>query len=277
MYGQKSIALINDVTGFSRCSVAVELPILSTMKINCCFIPTSILSSNTQVDGFYFDDYTDKIPEFIHHWKAMNLQFDAIATGFLGSTEQINMVFEFINEFKTKDMKIYVDPVMGDNGVLYATYTDDMCNKMIDLVKQADVIFPNLTEACRLLQIPYPAALPSDKELLDILENLHKLGPDQIVITGIVLEDEILNLIYEDHTMTKYIVKRIGGNRSGCGDAFAAVMIGCLMNDMSLYESVKVTTEFLEKTIQFNEDHQVPWNYGLCFEEYLSTLGEKIK
>lgn len=273
MYGQKSIALINDVTGFSRCSVASQLPILSALKINCNFVPTSILSCNTQVEGFYFDDYTDKMHHFRDTWLKLGLEFEGIAAGFLGSVKQINEVLTFIETFKKEGTKIYVDPVMGDNGILYPTFNKEMTSKMKELVKKADVIFPNLTEACELLDIKYPDHLLSDDEYFDILERLNQLGPKQIVITGIVLnEKEILNIVYENHTMIKHIVKKIGGNRSGCGDVFSAIMIGCLMNDLPLIDSVKITTDFIDKVISFNERNHVPWNYGLCFEEYLCEL-----
>ena len=153
---QKKIALINDVTGFGRCSIAVMAPIVSAMKIQAVTVPTAILSTHTQFPIFYFDDYTPKMRDYIQTYKDLELQFDAISTGFLGSEEQVDIVIDFIKYFKNEKNFVIVDPVMGDYGKLYPTYTASMCSKMKELVKYADIITPNLTELCTLLDLPYP-------------------------------------------------------------------------------------------------------------------------
>lgn len=126
---QKKIAVINDFSGFGRCSIAVALPIISTLKIQCCPLPTSIFSNHTGFDSFFFDDYTDKMPLYINEWKKLGLQFDGITSGFLGSKKQIEIVTQFFKDFKTKENIIIVDPVMGDYGKIYATYTKEMCEE----------------------------------------------------------------------------------------------------------------------------------------------------
>ena len=156
MEKQKKIALINDLTGFGRCSTAVMAPIVSAMKIQAVAVPTAILSAHTQFPTYYFDDYTDRMKEYIQTYKDLKLDFDAISTGFLGSEQQVDIVLDFIRHFKTDRNFVIVDPVMGDYGKLYRTYTKEMCDKMKELVHYADIITPNLTELCTLLDAPYP-------------------------------------------------------------------------------------------------------------------------
>ena len=152
---QKKIAAINDYTGFGRCSIAVELPVISALKVQCCPLPTSVLSNHTGFDSFYFEDFTDSMPAYIAEWKKLNLKFDGICSGFLGSHRQIKIVEDFFKTFKTDENIILVDPVMGDYGKLYSTYTTQTCTEMKKLVKYADILTPNLTEACILTDEEY--------------------------------------------------------------------------------------------------------------------------
>ena len=165
MEKQKKIALINDLTGFGRCSTAVMAPIVSAMKIQAVAVPTAILSAHTQFPTYYFDDYTDRMKDYIQTYKDLKLDFDAISTGFLGSEQQVDIVLDFIRHFKTDRNFVIVDPVMGDYGKLYRTYTKEMCDKMKELVHYADIITPNLTELCTLIDAPYPENGASIEEL----------------------------------------------------------------------------------------------------------------
>ena len=164
---QKKIALINDITGFGRCSVAVMAPIVSAMKIQAVAVPTAILSTHTQFPEYYFDDYTPRMRDYIQTYKNLNMEFDGIATGFLESEEQVDIVIDFIQSFGTKDSMILVDPVMGDYGKLYKTYTPQMCDKMKGLVQYANILTPNLTKLCTLLDTNYG----------NTIHNLVKLTP----------------------------------------------------------------------------------------------------
>ena len=161
----KRIALINDVTGYSRCSIAAQLPIISAMGIECVFVPTAILSVNTMHPEYYFDDYTDRMNDYIETYKKMKVSFDGIATGFLGSERQIDIVIDFIKTFKKKHTFVLVDPVMGDHGKLYPTYTTAMQDKMRQLIPYATIMTPNLTELCALLEVPYPHDIINRDEL----------------------------------------------------------------------------------------------------------------
>ena len=136
-YHQKKIAMINDLSGYGRCSLTVALPILSAMGIQCCPVPTSILSNHTGFPVYYFDDYTDHMEPYIEKWKELGLTFDGIATGFLGSERQIEIVKDMIAAFRTPGTKVLVDPIMGDHGIAYATYTPSMCSRMRELAGRA--------------------------------------------------------------------------------------------------------------------------------------------
>ena len=268
---QKRVALINDITGFGRCSVTVELPILSALKIQASPLPTAILSVHTGFPNYFMDDYTDRMKEYIKSWRANHIEFDGITTGFFGSKEQIDIAIDFIREFRKKGTLVVVDPVMGDNGRRYASYTEEMCKEMQKLLAHADVILPNLTEAAELLGQAYPKDGEISKEkLLDMAEKLSQKGPQKIVITGLRDNDTINNFVYENGEGAFISTKAVGGDRSGAGDAFSAIVTGSLINGENFKSAVKKAADFINKAVTLAENLNLPWNYGLPFEEYLT-------
>ncbi|MDO4975690.1 MAG: pyridoxamine kinase [Eubacteriales bacterium] len=273
---QKKIALINDVTGFGRCSIAVMAPIVSAMKIQAVTIPTAILSTHTQFPLYFFDDYTPKMKDYIQTYKDLDMKFDGISTGFLGSLEQVEIVIDFFKSFKKKDTFVLVDPVMGDYGKLYKTYTPEMCEKMKELVQYADVLTPNLTELCTLIGCEYPEERVTIQQLDDMCKQLSEHGPAHIVVTGIPFnKTQIMNFIYnkgEDFQLV--MVDRIGGDRSGTGDVISSIIAGMVMNGHTVYESVKKAATFVSKCIKYCEAEEVPNHWGLCFEMFLKDLME---
>ena len=273
---QKKMALINDITGFGRCSIAVMAPIISAMKIQAVSIPTAILSAHTQFPEFYFDDYTPKMSEYIETYKNLKLEFDGIATGFLGSKEQVDIVIDFIQSFRTDKSIILIDPVMGDNGELYKTYTPEMCEKMKELVKFATIITPNLTELCTILDVDYGNGKFSTDELHDMCQVLSAKGPEHIVVTGIPFhKKQIMNYIYSKGEDPQIVmVDRIGEDRSGTGDIISSVIAGMYMNGHTFYDSVRKAAEFASKCIKYCEENQVPSHWGLCFEMFMKDLLE---
>ena len=274
MKRQKRIALVNDITGFVRCSITVELPLISAMKIQACPLPTALLSVHTGFESHYIDDYTDRMLPYMENWQENGVEFDGICTGFLGSVEQINIVEEFISRFKKNGTKVMVDPVMGDYGKIYSSYTLDMCWEMRRLLKKADLVTPNLTEACQLLDIEYPQnGNISDDDLIKMAKALSDKGPSQVVITGLHDDKGIKNFIYERGGVVKtFIEPKIGGDRSGTGDAFAAIVAGSLVNGLSLEEAVEKAASFITKVLRYTVELDLPWNYGLPFEEFLTEL-----
>jgi pyridoxine kinase len=272
---QKKIALINDFTGFGRCSIAVELPIISTLKLQCCPLPTSIFSNHTGFDSYFFDDYTDRMERYVEEWKKLDLSFNGICSGFLGSARQISIVKDFIKEFKTDDTIVVVDPVMGDYGKIYSTYTDEMCGLMKELVAGADIITPNITESCILTDTPYSDML-YEKDIVELAEKLSMMGPEKVVITGIVQGTFISNYCYERKKEGKkgYFVKalKIGAQRSGTGDIFTSIIAADAVNGVDFHKSVKKASSFIKKCIMKSIELDIPLTDGVCFEELLYSL-----
>lgn len=273
MKRQKRIAVINDVTGFGRCAAAVAQPIISAHKIQCCVLPTAILSTHTGFPNFFLHDFTPYMEIYMDQWKKQGIIFDGISTGFLGSKEQIGLVIHFFELFKKSNSLVIVDPVMGDYGRLYSSYTEDMCQEMKRLLPYADILTPNLTEACRLLDIDYHNIKSSDTELEKIAEALSERGPQKVVITGIQKNNTITNFLYEKGKgHNKIIVKKIGEDRSGTGDIFSSILSANLINGVDFYTSVKKSTDFINKAIGFTVKLDIPVYEGLCFEEFLTEL-----
>lgn len=269
---QKKVALINDFTGFGRCSIAVQLPIISVMKIQCCAIPTSIFSNHTDFEHFFYSDYTSNMQPYMKEWERLSLQFNGICTGFLGSVEQIEIVSEFIRKFGKKDTVVVIDPVMGDYGKPYATYTKGMCQNMIQLVRQADIVVPNVTEACILTGTPYKERWTT-RELCQMAEKISQTGPEKIVITGIPQKTYVSNFCYEKGKGYQMIrIHKIGNSRSGTGDIFSAIIAADAVHQVEFVESVRKASKFITKCIQKSMEMEIPLTDGVCFEEVLHTL-----
>ncbi len=269
---QKKIAVINDFCGFGRCSIAAELPIISAMQIQCCPLPTAIFSNHTGFSEYYWNDYTKHMPLYAQEWKKLNLRFDGITTGFLGSEHQIDIVTDFIKEFKDKDTVVVVDPVMGDYGKLYPTYSLSLANKMKELVEHADVLTPNLTEVCFLTDTEYDEYMPASK-LLNMCKALSEKGPGKIVISGLDHGEHLSNFVYDKDKGSTIITKeRTGPNRSGTGDVFAAILTADCVNGVDLKESVDKAASYIATTIARCVELGIPETDGICFEETLHML-----
>ena len=226
----KKIAAVHDLSGMGRVSLTVVIPILSSMGFQVCPLPTAVLSNHTQYPGFSFLDLTDEMPKIIAEWKKLEVQFDAIYTGYLGSPRQIQIVSDFIKDFRQPDSLIVADPVLGDNGRLYTNFDMEMVKEMRHLITKADVITPNLTELFYLLDEPYKAD-STDEELKEYLRLLSDKGPQVVIITSVPVHDE-------PHKTSVYAYNR-QGNRywkvtcpylpahyPGTGDTFTSVITG---------------------------------------------------
>ena len=269
---QKKIAVINDFSGFGRCSIAVALPILSVMKVQCCPLPTSIFSNHTGFPSYFFEDYTSRMIPYMEEWKKLDLHFNGICSGFLGSKEQIEIVKKFFGEFKTEETTIIVDPVMGDYGKPYPTYTKEMCGEMKKLVEYADILTPNVTEACVLTDTPYKEKWKLD-EIQQMAERIHVMGPKKIAITGIVQGGFIANFCYEEGQEPKVLrTHKEGTQRSGTGDIFASIIAADAVNGVPFCRSVKKASNFIKKCIIRSQELDIPLTDGVCFEEVLGRL-----
>lgn len=270
---QKKIAVINDLSGFGRCSLTVTMPIISYMGIQCCPVPTSIFSNHTGFADYFFDDYTDRMEEYISKWHKLGLKFEGITSGFLGSKKQIEMVIRFIEKFRSGRTKVIIDPVMGDHGKIYVTYTEEMCAEMERLVKYADIVTPNLTECCKLTKTPYKESGWKKQELHEMAEKLFAMGPDKVVITGILQGEFIANFVMEKGAEPKILrTHKAGTERSGTGDVFASIIAADAVNGVPFEASVKKASGFVKKCILKSVELAIPQTDGVCFEEILNKL-----
>ncbi len=271
-----TVAAINDLSGSSRCSLTVAIPVLYAMGIKCCALPTAILSNHTGYSDYFFDDYTDKMPEFAKKWQGQNLRFNAIYTGFLGSEHQIDIVSDFIENFKDADTKLIIDPVMGDDGKIYTTYNDEMCKQMKRLIKNADLITPNLTEACALCDMPYSGEEPEGDIIEEILHKLYNMGAKNIVVTGIKnrRDNTVSNAVYNGEVI-KYFTSSINKlNYTGTGDLFASVVCGKIVKGSNVFDAVSFATDYIYKVGEHSVKMGLDINEGMCFEKFISELAD---
>ena len=270
---QKKLAVINDFCGFGRCSIAVALPIISAMHIQCCPLPTAIFSDHTGFESFFSTDFTDHMQAYADEWEKLKLRFDGIATGFLGSARQIDLVKTFLSQFKTEQTKVLVDPVMGDYGALYPTYTEELAGRMHELLSFADLLTPNLTEACILTGERYHENF-TEAELTALCEKLAENGPREVVISGISRGDDLGNFVFCDGKTSMVYSHRVGGYRSGTGDVFSAILAADQVNGAELEASVRKAADFIAKTMVYTQALGIPATDGICIEKYLWELGK---
>lgn len=269
---QKKIAVINDFCGFGRCSLAVSLPIISALKVQCCPLPTSIFSNHTGFESFYYTEFTAHMDAYIDEWEKLDLQFSGILTGYLGSPEQIAIVRRFLERFRKSSTVTVVDPVMGDYGKLYPSYSPKLAEQMAALVPFADILTPNLTEACILTDTPYRADM-AEEELADVCRRLSEMGPRQIVISGLERGDDLENFIYEAGKAPIVIREhKVGPCRSGTGDVFSSIIAADAVNGVPLDESVKHASGFIAKVLRRAMELELPKTDGICFEEFLTEI-----
>ena len=196
----KKVVAIHDISGLGRCSLTAAIPILSVLGVQPCPFPTAILSCQTGYSKFSFLDLTEEMINYKNSWDEMGFAFDGICTGFLGSSEQIDIVMEFLDKFKKENTLAIIDPVMGDGGKIYKTYTEVMCRKMKELVALATVTTPNITEACILSDKEYKNGEFSLGEIEEMAKEICALGPKKVVITGIIKGNEIIKTTSSVHS-----------------------------------------------------------------------------
>ena len=269
---QKKAAVINDFASFGRCSLAVAIPILAAMKVQCCAVPTAIFTNHTGYPSFSWTDYTAHMDDYIREWCRLGLTFDAVQTGFLGSTEQIDFIFRFLDAFRRPDMIVVVDPVMGDYGRLYATYSAALAESLRRLLSVADILTPNLTEACVLAGCDYESEI-SDAGLERIARALHEPHGAKVVITGVPRGEAFVNFGFDGKGAPfVHAEPRIGDDRSGTGDVFSSVVLGDAVNGVGFAESVAHASRFVAKAVRRSVELSVPLKDGLAIEEVLGDL-----
>lgn len=273
----KKVAAINDLSGFGRAALTTIIPILSTMGIQVCPFPTAILSTHT--GGFEdcsFVDLTDSLRGYMEHWKNEKIEFDCIYSGFLGSATQVDIIIDFIVDFKSDSNMVVVDPVMGDNGKLYSTMDDNMVSKMRDLVKKADIITPNLTEALYLLGKEHTNTI-DEEQVKRMMIELANFGPRIVVITSVpddILPENINVLAYDKRNNKFYKVtsERIPIDFPGTGDTFTSVLIGKILNGDDLSKALEESVEFVSIGIKESIAFSYPRREGILLEKVLGKL-----
>lgn len=275
----KRIVTIQDISCVGKCSLTVALPIISAMGVETAVIPTAVLSTHTAFPEFTFRDLTGELPAVAGNWKNQGLHFDAIYTGYLGSIEQLELVSQFFDEFKTPENFIFLDPVMGDHGKLYTGFVPAFAKEMAKLCAKADVIVPNLTEAAFLLDIPYPGEDCNRQYLQEILVELSKLGAKKTVLTGVSLQPGMLGVMGYDREEGRFFRKeteRLPSSFHGTGDIFASACVGGLMNGLDLGQSLAVAMDFTSESIRCTlRDPEARW-YGVNFEQALPFLIHRL-
>ena len=269
----KKLALIHDMCGIGHCSMTVALPIVSVMGIQGCPLPTSIFSGHTAYKNWYKVDFSEHIPSYIEAWQKENVNLDGIYCGYLGSGEQVHAVLDLVKMHP--EAQFFLDPVMGDHGVLYSAITKEHVLAMRTLVSHADYIVPNITEACVLTDTPFKEHF-SSTELEEIVQKLHLLGPKNVVITGIRGENTICNVVSStniDDTFVRFIEVPVAGNaRPGTGDIFASVLFSGILKGQPFESSVQKAAHFVAQCIQLSDESRLPIVEGTCFELLLPTL-----
>ena len=274
------IAAIHDMSGFGRCSLTVAMPILSAMGIQCCPLPTAFLSTHTGgFEGFTFLDMTDELPKVAAHWKSLNLDFQAIYSGFLGSERQIAMVEDFLLQFRSADTVAVIDPVMGDHGEVYQTYTPAMCAGMARLAELADVITPNLTEAALLLGVPYGELPVGEAGCREIVERLSLDGKRSVVLTGASTAPELTGaMCFDARTGRTEAVqtRRVPQEFHGTGDVFASVLTGALVQGAALPDAARQAVDFVRACAERTAKAGIPMREGVEFEPLLGLLTQPV-
>ena len=287
----KRVLTVQDISCVGKCSLTAAIPVISAMGIEVCPLPTAILSNHTAFSSFSFLDLTDKIPEILNEWKKQGFHFDAIYTGYLGSIKQIDLVHKILDEFAQNDTLVVIDPCMADNGKLYTGFSQDFVQQMAKLCGRANVILPNMTEACFLVNQDYDFLVQTNESITKVMAKLLSLGAQQVILKGVEFSKEKIGVAYcsqklfynnfstnennmED--MNIYFHHRYDENFHGTGDVFASAVTGALVLKKDIKDAVKIACDFVQESIEctlLNPNYN--W-YGVDFESALRNLPQKL-
>lgn len=280
MKRQKRVAAIHDISCVGRCSLTVALPILSAAGVDTGVLPTAVLSTHTGgFEGFTYRDLTEDIEPISKHWQSLNLKFDALYSGFLGSFEQIDLVADLFKTFGSNESLIMVDPVMADNGVLYSVYSPEMAKGMAKLCSMADIIVPNLTEAAFMLEEDYVGDNYTQEYIEKTLRKLSDLGAKKVVLTGISFDSDKLGAACYDRktdTVSYAFNERIEGHYHGTGDVFGSALLSGLLNDFTLAEATQIAVDYTLECIKLTVEANQERRYGVCFERAIPYFIQRL-
>ncbi|MBR3593724.1 MAG: pyridoxamine kinase [Clostridia bacterium] len=277
---QKRVAAIHDISGFGKCSLTVALPIISAAGVETSVIPTAVLSTHTGgFKDFTFRDLTEDILPIAKHWKSEGIRFDAIYTGYLGSFRQIDLVCEIIDILRDEDTLVVVDPVMADHGKLYQIFPENFPEGMKKLCAKADIVIPNLTEACLMLGIEYKEGVFTEEYVSEILTALRDMGAKLPILTGVYFDDKKLgSAALCDGKIEYAFADRVDAMYHGTGDVFGSALVGAILNGKPIREAMQIAAEYTSGCIYRTKHFQPERTYGVDFEnelpKYIKLLGK---
>ena len=273
---QKRIVTIQDLSCFGKCSLGVALPVISALGIETVALPTAILSTHTgEFENYTFCELTDEMPKIARHWESLDIKFDAVYVGYLGSISQLELVEQFLDRFAKEDTIIFVDPVMADNGELYDGFNEEFVGEMAKLCRRADVICPNITEACFLVGEEYREDFFDEAYIKNILQKLSKLCKNS-VLTSVSYDEKLCGAVAVCGDKTEEAFReRIKGHFYGAGDLFASAFIGEYTKTRDIKKALNLSADFVTESIKKTLDEKEKYWYGLKFEQALDILINK--
>ncbi len=272
----KKVLTIQDISCVGQCSLTVALPIISACGIETCVLPSAVLSTHTGgFSGFTFRDLTEDMPAICNHWEKENIRFACIYTGYLGSAKQIEYVKDIFTRCGEENCIKVVDPAMADNGKLYVGFDNAFVQEMKALCAQADVVLPNITEACLLTDTPYLQTY-TQKDVETLIEKLKALGAKMVVLTGIGYQENKTGVVVSEEAQTNYYEhEKLAKGCHGTGDIYASAFVGSLMRGKSAFESAKIAADYTVACIKATQGDESHW-YGARFESSLQLLIENL-
>ena len=273
----KKLLTIQDISCVGQCSLTVALPILSAAGLETCILPSAVLSTHTAgFKGYTVRDLTDDIPAIAAHWEKEQIRFDAVYTGYLGSTKQIDYVKDIIRKLSSDSGVSIVDPAMADNGKLYPAFDAEYVEAMKGLAFSADIILPNITEACFLTDTDYREEY-DEAWIAGLAQKLRTAGAGTVVLTGVGYRPETTGVVVlDDGGLRYYEHRRISKGCHGTGDVYASAFVGALMNDKSTYEAARIAADYTVACIKYTQGDEEHW-YGVKFEPVLGQLIDLLK
>lgn len=276
----KRIVTIQDISCVGKCSLTVALPVISACGVETAVIPTAILSTHTGFNGFTFRDLTDEITPVTEHWKKEGISFDAVYTGYLGSFRQIELMEKLFDDFRTDSNIILVDPVMADNGKLYPGFTQEFADSMANLCSKADIIVPNISEACFMLHKDYPSDGYDETYIKELLKELTGIGAKTAILTGVSFEKGKIGVMSYDSVKDEYFcyfTDKIDKSFHGTGDIFASTVAGSLMKGLSLSGALITAANYTKASIEETVKHAEHNWYGVDFETAIPVLLQELE
>ena len=271
----KRIVTVQDISCVGKCSLTVALPVISACGVETAVIPTAVLSVHTAFPDFTFRDLTDEIAPITESWRKNGIGFDAIYTGYLGSERQIALMERFFDEFRPKDGVVFVDPVMADNGRMYAGFAPAFADSMARLCAKADIIVPNMSEACFMLRRDYMESGYTEEDIRELLRQLTALGAKTAVLTGVSFDPGRIGVAaYDSRTKEyfTYFTEKIPQSFHGTGDVFSSACVGALTRGLTLPHALKTAADFTVAAIKETVKNPAHNWYGVDFEAALPAL-----